>query len=74
MWLPILEVVLAGYTMSHIITITRNGPGQSQELGTHSGSPKWVVGTQVIEASVAASQGACYTRKLESGLKAESVL
>lgn len=41
------------------------GPGPIQELGTQSGSLMWVVGTQWLECSLDASQGARYR---EAGL------
>lgn len=40
-----------------ISKMARTGLGQSQEPETQSGSPTWVVGTQPLEPSPAASQG-----------------
>lgn len=44
------------------------GPGGSQELGTQSGSPKWVPGPCVLQPSPAVSQVASLQ---ETGLQVE---
>lgn len=43
-------------------TVVRVSLGQSWEWGTQSSTPMWVLGTQRLETSVGASQGACRQR------------
>lgn len=52
-----------------MLTIDRAGPGGSKDPGTQAESPEWVVGTQVFEPSLPASQSAHISKKLELGME-----
>lgn len=64
-------VLLSAGSPPQIPTEAEAEPGQLWELGTQSGSPTWVVGTQWLGPSLQTSR-VCITRELESGTRAMS--